>query len=104
LLAHDLELWPRDLTLVAFQPPESRMCVAGEVIRCQPGLVGLQSALAPEELLAAVEPPQRVAAAIVDGEGGGASVVDMVAAARVSARGWYTGPGMVVWRRQPCNW
>lgn len=42
LLAHDLELWPRDLTLVAFQPPEPRMCVAREVIRCQPGqLVGI---------------------------------------------------------------
>jgi hypothetical protein len=25
----------------------------------------------------------------------GAAVVDMVAAARVGARGWYTGPGMV---------
>jgi hypothetical protein len=71
------------------------MCMAGEVIRCQSGLVGLQSALAPEELLAAVEPPQRVIAVIVDGEGGGAAVVDMVAAARVGARGWYAGPGMV---------
>jgi hypothetical protein len=58
LLAHDLEMWPRDLTLVAFQPPEPCMCVADEVIRCQPGLVGPQSALAPEELLAAVEPPR----------------------------------------------
>jgi hypothetical protein len=71
LLAHDLELWPRDLTLVVFQPPEPRMCMVGEVIRCQPGLVGLQSALAPEELLATVEPPQRVTTAIVEGEGAG---------------------------------
>jgi hypothetical protein len=78
-----------------FQPPEPRMCMAGEVIRCQPGFVGLQSALALEELLAAVEPPQRVTTAVVDGEGGGAAVVDMVAVARVGARGWYTGPGMV---------
>jgi hypothetical protein len=45
--------------------------VASEVIRCQPVLVGLQSALALEELLAAVQPPQGVTSAIVDGEGGG---------------------------------
>jgi hypothetical protein len=57
--------------LVVFQPPEPRMCVASEVIRCQPVLVGLQSALALEELLAAVQPPQGVTSAIVDGEGGG---------------------------------
>jgi hypothetical protein len=50
-------MWPRDLTLVAFQPPEPRMCMANEVIRCQPGLVGLQSVLALEELLTAIEPP-----------------------------------------------
>jgi hypothetical protein len=30
------------------------------------------------------------------GKEGGAAVVDMVAAVRVDARGWYTGPGMVV--------
>jgi hypothetical protein len=29
------------------------------------------------------------------GKEGGAVVVDMVAATRVGARGWYTGPGMV---------
>jgi hypothetical protein len=51
--------------------------------------------LAPEELLAAVEPPQRVTASVVDGEGGDVVVADMVAPARVDVRGWYTGPGMV---------
>ena len=54
LLAHDLELWPRDLRLVVFQPVEPRMCLAHEVIRCQLGLVGLQGTLAPEEPFAVV--------------------------------------------------
>jgi hypothetical protein len=66
--------------------------MAGEVIRCQPGLVGLQSALVPEELLATIEPPQRVTIAVVDGEGGGCCSRRH---GRVDARGWYTGAGMV---------
>ena len=43
--------------------------------------------LTPEELLAVVEPPQRVTAVVVDREGGVAAVIGMVAAARVGARG-----------------
>lgn len=91
LLTHDAKIRPQRSSHVAFKDKVPLLCDAGEVVGDEPDLVHFTSQLSTKELLALVEPTQRVFLAFVNREG---EFVGYLGTANPSCSGgWLYGGG-----------